>query len=735
MGRYKFSRILVSLLIINNVALQSHAADDGLVPITPVTITDDIVVIPTPGAEEDNKGNNKDNKSQKNKPPRTPVVKARGDSRGFSVDPVTIGGVAEVSEEFACPLFESRAYENILESLNKLNDAVKTSVQCPNAPTLGNITENTEKIKSAIESLKPFFEEPEKAYGNVKGIEESIAKAVLGVDSIAQTLSNPTFTNTPCGQNMTQNGVVTAVSNLITSLGPYVLLGVSLAPGLSLAIKGGALGVIAGASAYNELNKLVLGRNLDMSNHEHWRSVVQNTCAYSRVAKKLNYIERHSSNILAAKESTPIDQLLPEEIQSKTISFQRKYGQRQDSLGQYIAVSLSDKQVFNRIATTLRESRAEVKNLSAQMGSSKENPEVACTIALEIASSAKSKNGFPTSLMTSLNSISKHKGVNLNAHIGLQKTYDRLTNHLQQLSSANLNDINVVKDCAQKADALMDIFNRTIIGYQKTLQEVQNHREADLSKNPEFRRWKEDYQKLETQRRMGEQLYTVMKNVEDAPSTLRSYLNQRQNTLKQALFGSNGWWGSNPPVYAWLDYTLSLHKARVKDFETNMSHMSVNLYNLKIKLMGLHNKPGVTFENKKLAEAFKAATDFNLLDIKNFNLKDPVAAREHQLVCQRLLHTWDAWTAAVNHLDSVGLFCEMIDPMLDLSVDKKIVEFCRGSESDISHANQNQVSKVGLAVQTLQKVNYNYANRNIEQMALLIPGRLKALECLIPSGN
>jgi hypothetical protein len=662
-------------------------------------------------------------------PPRTPLVKLRKD---MLLNSNSTMDVAEVPEEFACPLFDSKAYENILDSLNKLNDAVKTVVQCPNAPNQSLVNENSEKIKEAVKTLKPFFDNPENAYGNIKQIEDAIAKAVLGVDGITQTFVNPSFANTPCGQNAHYNGgIASTLSNLVNSLGPYALLGISLAPGLSLAIKGGALALIAGSTAYNEYQKLVFSRSLDMDNHDHWRAVVQNTCAYSRVARKLNYIQRYESGLIPAVENTP-EKVLPEDIQQKAIAFQKKYNEPNDLLGQYILINSQDKTRFELVTRTLRESRQEIDHLYSQLGDmTKPNADLTCSLGLDLAEQAKIDTEFPASLVTSIQLLSDFK-VDLRAYTGLNKSYERLITSLQKLSQTDLDKNEVINDCATKTKSLLEILTRTIVAYEKTLKDVELAREANREKNPEYRKWKQELTDLETQQRMGQQLYMVVKTISDSPAILKSYLNQRQAVLKRSLLGPSSWLSSHPPVYMWLEYTLSLHNSKIEDFEKNISYLSSDLFNLKARQLHTSKKPTLA-DNKKIREAFLASFDFSLLDISNFNLNDPVSRQEHQLVCQRLLHTWDAWSQSVNHLDAVGAFCEMIDPLLDSSVDKNIIKFCRGSEMDINYVSRG-TSRVAEALKEILKPT-NFGQRNLEQLALMIPNRLKAMKCSLPAAN
>lgn len=665
--------------------------------------------------------------------PKIPSIRLQRDTRGMRV--AMTSDVAEVPEEFACPLFEHKAYEGILESLNKLNDAVKSFEKCPNAPNPNVMAENTGKIKEAVNILKPFFENPENAHGNMPQIEQAISQAVLGVDAVTQAVVNPNFTNTPCGQNAYHNGgIASTVSNLINSLGPYALLGISLAPGLSLAIKGGALALIAGSTAYNEYQKIVDSHSLDLKNHEHWRSVVQNTCAYSRVARKLNYIQRFESGLIPAVEDSP--QILPVEVQKKVIAFNQKYSQPQDSLGNAIMVSTQERTQFELMSKSLHQSRLDLSRLYSQVGDiAKGNADLICSVGLEVAEQSQNKTEFPSTLMSSIHMLTDFN-VDPRSYSSLNKTYQRLIGYFKGLDEKDLLIDSTLDDCADKTKSLLDILSRTIVAYEKALKDVETARETVREKNPEYKKWKDELKTIQAEQRMGKQLFTVVKGISDSPAILKSYLNQRQTALKRSLFGPTGWISSQSPVYKWLDETLSLHKGKIKDFKTNLGHLTSDVFYLKARELDKTGKP--TFaDDKKLREAFVTSFSLDYLDIKNFNLSDPASMIEHQNVCQRLLHTWDDWDQAVNHLDSVGHFCDMINPLLDSTVDKNTIVFCRGTDQDIKYpyvTNSKVAEALSVLGESYGRPMRDGTKRSLQDMAMAIPQLLKSMKCKVP-GN
>jgi hypothetical protein len=732
MGR-RLLKTLVSLLVAQSMFFSSYAqaAGDGLKPQIPKidvgnksgsdpNLDDPPEILPAPGTGG----------------PRKPLIRPDNSVRGYRVDSANIK-IADVSEEFACPLFESKAYETIMDSLDKLSDAMKSTTQCNPNQTMTNAIDNTNKIRDAINQMRPYFDKPETAYGNIKDVEDGISKAVQGVDGITQSLASPSFTNSDCGSNLYRGtGFASTVTSLITSMGPFALLAVSVAPGLSVIVKTAALAIVAGASAFNEYQKVTYGRTLDMRNHDQWKGVVQNTCAYSRVVRKLNYIERYESGLIPAveqgKKNTPV---LPVDVQRRAAAFEQMYAGRTDRLGQYIKMAQVDKKNFDDMTQLIQAGRIEISRYVSQIGSSKTNPEIACSVGLEIARLAKNQTGFPNSLVNSIDVLKQYKDqVDDQSYSGLLDTYQRLIQGLLLLRNDSLTNSSAVNDCAAKTMSLLDVLGRTSTIYDAILNGIANDRDAQLMKDADYRKWKAEFSAVEDQKKMGVQLYRVMKNVSNSSSILKSLLNRRQNDLRQILFGQSNWLGSKPPVALWLDYTLTMHQDAATEYMKNINYLRVDLYNLKTRQLSIKPVTSSYAANLNFQQAMQSAANLEGLDIRNFNMKDPLSVREQQLVCNRLLNIWDTWIQAVNHLDSVGVFCDMIDPLIDVATDKSIVKFCRGSDIDI-RLGPVATSRVSEAAKILQTPILYMGGKSMEQLALAVPGYVRNMNCDVSGGR
>ncbi len=761
MGRFKIKGVLVFLLTLQNVVMPNYglAANDGLNQQMPRIIPDNNIV-PSYDSNNKNQGNNSGNRNNNSNynnnnndydifNPKRPLVTPDNSIRGFRIDNATIQ-IADVSEEFACPLFEGKAYESVMSSLDKLSESMRSTIKCNPSQTMGNVVDNTQKIRDAITVLEPYFKKPEDAYENIDAIESSISRAVGGLDGLTQSLSSSSFQATDCGKNIAANPTfASSLSSLVTSLGPFALLGISMVPGLALPVKAASLAIIAGASSYNEYQKLTYGRSVDMSDHEQWKAVVQNTCAYSRIVRKMNYIQRFESGLLPNMPPSQQKDLsnLPTDIQTKVLAFNLRYKNNQ-RLIPLIETSKADKIRFDEMSEVLQMGSLELSRMASQIGGdAKANPEIACSVGLELARLAKNNTGFPGEIIKSIDLLNEFHAQGLERNYsGLVNTYERLVDGLLLLKNDSLTSQTAVNDCALKTASLISVLNRTISIYRSMAAGVAKDQENILLKNPEYRRWKDEFQNVESQKLMGQQLFSVMKNVSGSSAILRSYLNRRQNELRSVLFGAANWWNIDPakypPVYKWLDFTLDMHNASVKELSKNFEVIKKDLYSLNARLLKYdpNSKDSITLINQKLMLALRRASNFEGLDAKNFNMREQVSIREKQMVCRRLLNTWDTWIQATNHLDSVGVFCDMIDPLIDVMTDKGIVKYCRGTNLDIKmKANPNnfappQESYVSLAAKNLLTPLTSLQGKSIEQVALMLPAKIKAMNCDISGG-
>ena len=84
-------------------------------------------------------------------------------------------------------------------------------------------------------------------------------------------------------------------------------------------------------------------------------------------------------------------------------------------------------------------------------------------------------------------------------------------------------------------------------------------------------------------------------------------------------------------------------------------------------------------------------------NLKSFNLNQyPAGSNKQQTICRELSDAWSKWVAAVDHLGSADLFCNMLSNQIfdNRDSDKPLVEFCRGEVNLLSGSTMpSEISK------------------------------------------
>jgi hypothetical protein len=212
----------------------------------------------------------------------------------------------------------------------------------------------------------------------------------------------------------------------------------------------------------------------------------------------------------------------------------------------------------------------------------------------------------------------------------------------------------------------------------------------------------------------------------------RSEMAQRMSTLKAGLFGSRNIkipvLSGSPPVLAWLIYTKNMHDRSVADFLNgwNKLHEGSLTFTttgknpfLQLSIMGMG---GVVPQQQVTQVVNNVAIADKLGNLTLDTL--PLGSRQNEIACQQLESAWLSWSAALDHLGATQLFCNMIDGVLDVNMDKNIMVFCRGNVD--LNGTVNTMSTINYAKSILVKNGY-------QSKANIISAKLKELQCPMPS--
>jgi hypothetical protein len=287
-------------------------------------------------------------------------------------------------------------------------------------------------------------------------------------------------------------------------------------------------------------------------------------------------------------------------------------------------------------------------------------------------------------------------------------------------------DENALKLCAQAGRSWLAGIRQTINMTGAIVGKTKVELETELSRNAEYRQWKNQYNRIELQKVTIKRVEKAMQELAKDNSIIdRSELAQRMVNLKSGLFGSRSAWGfGSPPVLAWINHTNKIHHQAISAFLTSVGAVRAGSYSLTPMGRGegiIITPLGGVYVDPKLQKE----SDTIVKNLSNINLKElPVGSREHEIMCQNLESAWLDWSSAIDHLGAVQFFCDMIDPVLDVKMDAAVMKACRGNV----HLNgaTYQKSIVNQAKSTLISKGY-------QAQANLISQKLKAIQCPMPA--
>lgn len=624
--------------------------------------------------------------------------------------------IAKVSAEYACPLFDNRPHAELISSIDALSREVKASPECTGQPSVKALEENGKAIKDNVAILQGMMALQDPNAVNIAQVDQSMTAAITAVSNIGDILNNNAFTNSKCGREaMSVGKTLLALNDVIGGLAPYALFAVSLnaalAPALPYVI-GGAVAT-SGISAFT---KYIDSNTLDMSNPEFRKALLTNTCQFTNVAKKVRFMQLAQSGRI-----DKITKELEKSVQFYNTSFKNP-SKELTSLLSYRSASLKAAQT---VETQLAKDRADMATIQKQLALNSDDLMV-CTLASELTQWAKDGKTFPSSIINNLELATSQgsRSEKLQA-ITMKSMHANSVKKVEEAAQlANVTE-EALKSCAQSGRSWFLGLQQSLTLTNSIVSAGKIDLERELSRSAEYNQWKAQYTRIEAER-------TTIKRVEKAMQELakdnsiidRSELAQRMVILKAGLFGSRTTWFGfiPPPVLAWINHTKKMHEQAISAFVIGMKAVREDSYSLTEVGRGMHmiytregSVPKIKEERKARAIS-KALSNFNLREVQ-------MGTREHELACQRMESTWLDWSAAIDHLGAVKLFCEMIDPVLDVKIDTSIVTACRG----IAKLNGEvmQPSIVETAKQTLVR-------KGFQADATLISKRMKDLKCPTP---
>lgn len=197
--------------------------------------------------------------------------------------------VAQVPDEFECPLFSNSPYQDILSALDGLQTSINVFPKCGTSDKANELMST-----SSVDLRRKILEAQElQEKGETKKLGFSADQILSGANRL-QDLISRVSTEGDCYKSQESKNLIFSINDAFQSIAPLALDFAAQNPTLSpilaksLPLVAGAKAVSKGISVLESALKYV--PTLDMSVSENRMAVIKNTCSFMKLYNKIEYL-------------------------------------------------------------------------------------------------------------------------------------------------------------------------------------------------------------------------------------------------------------------------------------------------------------------------------------------------------------------------------------------------------------------------------------------------------------
>jgi hypothetical protein len=597
-----------------------------------------------------------------------------------------------MAEAASCALIDQSGYQDLFSSVDALGRELQATPGCAaNSDVKGMLSAQTQLQKST-EKLHAVAQDPAAAASmDPNALALQVNSALSSVNTIADSLRSNALLNSQCGKDMLSGGkVILALNDVISSLAPLALLAGTMTATLSTVIPY-VVGVVGISSAVRILAKLS-ENGLDMSRPEHRQLVLRNTCEYSKVHKRIRYLQLVQTGQV---------EVLQAELDANSTALQKSLETR-PALSKTVAAHDAQLKLFALARKGLVTDRQALKDLQAQLESLNADEQFECQFGRALAGGELS--AFPFGIVTRLQLASQgaetvQTVAIVNTHLEIENSVKRQfrTSPVQSLPSC----AKLTKDWIKSLDRVMSATDLVVKARETKLL-------RELEKDPDYKEWHARMADVERERKIVGQIIEFMKSQSAENAAInRSELHQRIRDVRSALFGTSRVFNlGSSPVMSWLSHSVALHEQSLASFRSGVDRLTADY--LKLMYLNARNKEAQNISYKEAAKlGFLAPAMF---EIGSAGWRD---------VCGRLENIMMDWVRARDHLEATELFCQAIQPLLADDVDGGILSICVGQRDLVGRiVTSPRIQQLRAASDT-----------QVKPLASIVQQRRSALQC------
>lgn len=687
--------------------------------------------------------------------PSLPGTIPIGGGSGSSFNPIfpTTGTntqiqVAQVPNEFYCPLFESNPYDSIFRALDALTSSMRVNPECQQQqPQYTDFYSDSEKIRNLVTQLQQMQADPNvSATASTRDVERIITDAVSGVTNIANNLSNNKLLNKNCGPSKSSLGTaLLAVNDILNNLAPIGLVLAAANPAVGIATKVALMGGVYATTAIKGFDQYARANSLDINNPEVRKAILQNTCQFVKVRQKIDFLQLGEEGRL-----NDIKDNLFKNIEA----YRARYTNPSSSLLPLMQYKYQTEKIITDLEAKVVDDKYNMNFYNAKIKGAGEDKERICLVGSSLVKKSKDAETFPASVLriletaveasklnTSTNSTTSITGTGTvdpqvqTESDELYLAFTKSRNRLGILVGKALGDdiVEAAKAtplCAEETKTWMKRMYEIIVYSDNIVNKEVKEIETILAQSNEYKIWNAQYIKLKSEKGSMDRVIKVLREMARPDAVyIRSELDQRSQELKATLFRSNNIFGistSKAPVYAWLDNNMEMHRVSLSRFTDFVKLLQKGSFQITKTSKN-------QFDSKKSwAEQDKAMLqDLNTMSrLENINVKTlPKGSRQYEIACQQLQEAYLKYKASKDYLGSAQFMCDMIDPYVNDTSDQ-IIAFCRGGKTF------NSAIK-SLIQERYDKMKFKATPKalSLDEYGKLMNVKRSELKCPLPSLN
>lgn len=656
--------------------------------------------------------------------------------------------IAQVPGQYSCPLFENNTYQDLNLAIANLTNAIQNvSDECQSSqPQVENIKRTNDEIRQSITQLQALVANPSDSYANSSQVQTNITTLVTGIDRLADVFKNTTALSSSCGRKtMSWGRVALELNNVVNSASPFLMLLMATNPALSLTVKTTIMGSVIASNVISAMSQVIANNTVNMEIAENRNAVLQNTCQYTKVARKIRYIQLAQSGRFEQLEKELDDNI-------RTYSLQM-FGTASADFGAAMNLRSGVRNNVGALQASVRIDREALNELSQRIKEAQGNALLVCLEGQQLALTAQDESSFPNTVtQTILDAYDQQKylkNIDLTEYemtwgnrrssqdendIRLKKKVQSLITTYQKLmlslstfdSPPKTEDLSA---CATVTMAITQHIGRMITEASKIMVDDLDKFEEELSQDEDYRRWKAEFDKVSIEKENTNRMARVLKELTNAGAAVynRSEFNEAANALKRSLLGARtGWLSGQSPVYAWLEYKNRQFSRALGAFEESLRTIQNKAFRLTKSGRGSYES-GLINQSEQLLKDYSMVENLQILSKETLPINSP----QWEFACIDLEKAIKDYSEALDHLGTTNFMCDLIWDHLDNSVDLRITKYCRGVTDYSGVQNPRQRSALDKAVESLRKKPAP-KSLSYHEMANIIANKMTEVECRLP---